>query len=1226
MESKAANFMTPTGYNDWCVIGSNKNEIEMASMDFNHDIKSELTKYLTALQINKLVSLYQHSQSQSQTDAGILEQNLRSFVELINDPAFSENNLNKINSLSRLIDSLAQTPLLITNVISAVQISIIELKCLSNNRNWFSNAVRACGEQISPERLIRAMVCEDQSFPDTANDVNPALNSLSNAEAKPSAAANSDPKTNETQNYLKTLVRFLPPVFIDHIHECEDDKNGKSSTVVCFMCGVYCVRDTRENSENSYRLAERADLTDVLPSIKNQQDKLKLGAQLIKQACSDNDIRAVNEIFECFCAENSENETAKLLAEKCFDQLKQLDYDGADFSELIKLLGFYTRLFSQHADQHVALLQKRILKAFTHCDSFKHWCEINQCCLKTIGRQTFEDLYLKTSLQYLTPLVADINYKVASRLLELLCSPKREGIRVGSGEHEFHLLKLLSRDSPLQLSQTNQQHDDLEEFLKVLDEHLNKENTDILNKNNKLLPLFAAIQIRIYDEISGFVTSGNAELFAISFPRLYRYIDIQGELAQKLIDAVFKSGNSDIILTVILSESFKTVKDLQLKTSQLTPYFYLISQGKLDLCQALIKARPELKTQKMLDHHTAFHIACEYGRLDCVKWCLDNADDKKELLLEKDINDCSALALAVSQSRLDIAEFLCENYPYTLFWRNQSSGQNLLHIAVESRKKGNKNDDIIRLLMDKAPRLLHDDDIQQQDAKTPIALALESFSYDELRDLFLSSAVFGINKAVFNDLPALAYVMSIKRDDLANQLICDFKQQLDFNFTTPSEGNTYLHLAAGCPKSFENIAGQYQTPSGQNNNVMDHDALREKLQQRNKAGWQPYHQVAAAGNIDVLETVMAFADKNLINRQALTRDKKNAVIIAIEHGDLITVKRLLNNGVLAVPFNVPLSRLLFICARHDNSLCLIYFDKLSNIKAQFDIFGTEDQLNLLQVAVRHNAKDVAGYLMNHHSELYSNARQRGCGPLIMAVEHKSHSTLEQLLKYEVAQSDVSCDQAGLTACHIAVDSDDGDSLELLMKHKVLAQARVKSTTSAYYNHTPLLMAASCGKHKALEVIMASLSPHEIRHQKLQGMNAAHLAAKNGHCECLRLLSPLRDERVNNKHLTCEGYSPLHFAAQFNQLQAIHTLIQLGADLNNSSKYKHSIKITPLITAYLYNKTDAADILLTALAAKKQKRLLLKNDMPWTFFSDYAKNLCKDYNSPNNQLITALYYQ
>ena len=186
-------------------------------------------------------------------------------------------------------------------------------------------------------------------------------------------------------------------------------------------------------------------------------------------------------------------------------------------------------------------------------------------------------------------------------------------------------------------------------------------------------------------------------------------------------------------------------------------------------------------------------------------------------------------------------------------------------------------------------------------------------------------------------------------------------------------------------------------------------------------------------------------------------------------------------------------------------------------------------------------------------------------PLIDAARAADADAVRALLERRVDVNTAETD--GTTALHWASYKGDLETARMLLG----AGADVGAANR--YGVTPLALAAGRGNPSIVEALLdAGADPNTTLPE---GETVLMTAARTGNVDVLRLLL-VRGADLRARE-SWRGQTALHWAAAENHPAAVHTLIELGADVNERSTAGWSA----LLYAVRAGKTDAASALLEA---------------------------------------------
>ena len=186
-------------------------------------------------------------------------------------------------------------------------------------------------------------------------------------------------------------------------------------------------------------------------------------------------------------------------------------------------------------------------------------------------------------------------------------------------------------------------------------------------------------------------------------------------------------------------------------------------------------------------------------------------------------------------------------------------------------------------------------------------------------------------------------------------------------------------------------------------------------------------------------------------------------------------------------------------------------------------------------------------------------------PLVEAARAADADAVRALLERRVDVNSAETD--GTTALHWAAYKGDIETAQLLLAAGAAADAANR------YGVTPLVLAAGRGTAALVEALLdAGADPNTTLPE---GETVLMTAARTGDVDVLRLLLARgADLRARE---SWRGQTALHWAAAENHSDAVHTLVELGADVDERSTAGWSA----LLYAVRAGKTEAVSALLEA---------------------------------------------
>lgn len=198
-------------------------------------------------------------------------------------------------------------------------------------------------------------------------------------------------------------------------------------------------------------------------------------------------------------------------------------------------------------------------------------------------------------------------------------------------------------------------------------------------------------------------------------------------------------------------------------------------------------------------------------------------------------------------------------------------------------------------------------------------------------------------------------------------------------------------------------------------------------------------------------------------------------------------------------------------------------------------------LTPLHVAAKYGHLQVVRTLLKHGAEVNATDK-RGATPLFYAVESDQVAIARELLSHD-AEVNIALEfqVAGVSAGNIvtplllAVRRNNPQMVQLLLERG----AHVKGAGS-----TAFFAAISSGRVEMVRMLLkAGADP--LEHEKHWGATPLHVAAGNGHCDVMDVLSSYYKSVDVRDNL---GRTPLHFAAMGGKSQAVAWLIRRGANV------------------------------------------------------------------------------
>lgn len=209
--------------------------------------------------------------------------------------------------------------------------------------------------------------------------------------------------------------------------------------------------------------------------------------------------------------------------------------------------------------------------------------------------------------------------------------------------------------------------------------------------------------------------------------------------------------------------------------------------------------------------------------------------------------------------------------------------------------------------------------------------------------------------------------------------------------------------------------------------------------------------------------------------------------------------------------------------------CKEIFDMLVDAGADVNVISGAGETSVLMLAVTKGMEYVTKLLENGVDVNYTNARNE-------------------------------------SALHFAVYVDNTDAVQALMNAKADPNVKVRSDQMS-----PIVFAANQGQTAIVEILAKGGA--DVNLSTVQGYNAVHMAAWNGHTAMLRAL--LEVESVEHDKLTNDKNSPLGLACHGDHAEAVEMLLPRGCNVDNQDKDRD----TALLYATYNGMTDTVRMLL-----------------------------------------------
>ena len=219
----------------------------------------------------------------------------------------------------------------------------------------------------------------------------------------------------------------------------------------------------------------------------------------------------------------------------------------------------------------------------------------------------------------------------------------------------------------------------------------------------------------------------------------------------------------------------------------------------------------------------------------------------------------------------------------------------------------------------------------------------------------------------------------------------------------------------------------------------------------------------------------------------------------------------------------------------------------------------------LTIAAEKGNMEIIKMLVDDGKALVNEASSYGITPIIAAAAAGQEEAVAYLVNHG---ADVTAkDDLGKTALIYAITIDNPNLIANLIQ---LDNKAVNLPDNS--GNTPLIYAAQNGLNDNVKILLANGANPDYRNPAT-GLSALSAAAAEGQSNTIRLLVRTGKADVNIADLS--GRTPIFYAVEQNQEDALRTLLSLGANVNAQD---HN-GVTALMRASAKNRQDCVNILL-----------------------------------------------
>ncbi|CAL8071610.1 unnamed protein product [Calicophoron daubneyi] len=217
-------------------------------------------------------------------------------------------------------------------------------------------------------------------------------------------------------------------------------------------------------------------------------------------------------------------------------------------------------------------------------------------------------------------------------------------------------------------------------------------------------------------------------------------------------------------------------------------------------------------------------------------------------------------------------------------------------------------------------------------------------------------------------------------------------------------------------------------------------------------------------------------------------------------------------------------------------------------------------LTALHLASKENQIDVVRELLRRGASVHMVTKKGNTALHIASLA--GHTEIVKMLIEHGANVNAQS-QNGFTPLYMAAQENHVDIVTLLLNNSA------NPALSTEDGFTPLAVALQQGHDRVVALLLERDSRGKTR------LPALHIAAKKNDVHSAALL--LNNTEVNVDHASASGFTPLHIAAHYGNVEIAKLLIERGANINYNAKNS----ITPLHVAAKWGKNDFVKELIRA---------------------------------------------
>ncbi|KAK8255637.1 ankyrin repeat-containing domain protein [Phyllosticta capitalensis] len=298
-----------------------------------------------------------------------------------------------------------------------------------------------------------------------------------------------------------------------------------------------------------------------------------------------------------------------------------------------------------------------------------------------------------------------------------------------------------------------------------------------------------------------------------------------------------------------------------------------------------------------------------------------------------------------------------------------------------------------------------------------------------------------------------------------------------------------------------------------------------------------------------LSTAVALGQSDMVNllldKKAKIEVKHGPVLLseAASRGDEKIMELLLNAGA-KVDEETGANALITAALKGNEHIVNMLLSRNANVDWQ-----DPEGYTCLHWAAKNGDLEICEVLVNHGAKLETKTKEDlkltpGMTPLLLAAKCKHSPVVEFLLSREAEIDAMDC--KGYTSLHRAARKGNLEICEVLVNHRANLESKTKEDLEFNAGMTPLLLASTYNHSPIVEFLLG----HEAKVDAIdcEGYTSLHRAAEYGNLEsCEALVNHCADLELKTR--ANWQATPLQLAAWFKHVSVVNFLLSRGAKIN-----------------------------------------------------------------------------